>query len=98
MIHERVTFGMDVTTYESKLPTIEENVWIGPGSLVYGAITIGSGATILPGSVVARSVPARAVVSGNPARVIARDRNNAILRETLQADDAHVVTALQLGA
>jgi acetyltransferase-like isoleucine patch superfamily enzyme len=52
---------------------IGENVWIGARALILpGCRTIGDGAMIGAGAVVTRDVPARAVVAGNPARVIER--------------------------
>lgn len=66
-IGERTTVGMNLT--EDQRPSIGRNVWIGSHCVVFGDITIGDGATILPRSVLTRSVPAGAVVEGNPARI-----------------------------
>ena len=38
--------------------------------MILSGVTIGDGAVVGAGSVVARSVPAYAVVAGNPARVV----------------------------
>ncbi len=43
---------------------------IGENSVVLGGVTVGRGAVVEPGSVVADSVPANAIVRGNPARII----------------------------
>jgi serine O-acetyltransferase len=51
-------------------PVIGNRVFIGAHSVVVGKITIGEDAMICAGSIVTRSVPARAVVMGNPARVV----------------------------
>jgi len=53
-------------------PTIEANVAIGTGAKLIGPITIGEGAAIGANAVVVDDVPARAVVAGVPARVVAR--------------------------
>jgi serine O-acetyltransferase len=53
-------------------PTIGDRVYIGPGAAVIGPITIGDDALISVGAVVTRSVLARGVVAGNPARLISR--------------------------
>ena len=45
-------------------------VRIGAGSVIGPTVEIGWGAQILPGSVVLTSVPANAVVSGNPAQIV----------------------------
>lgn len=51
-------------------PVIGDRVMIFPGAKVLGAITIGDDAVIGASSLVVEDVPAGAVVSGNPARVI----------------------------
>jgi putative colanic acid biosynthesis acetyltransferase WcaB len=54
----------------SAAPKIGNNVDIGANVVIIGAITIGDSAVIGAGSVVVKDVPERAVVVGNPARVI----------------------------
>ncbi len=49
---------------------IENGVYIGAYSQIMAGVTIGEGALIAAGSVVTKSVPARVVVGGNPARYI----------------------------
>jgi acetyltransferase-like isoleucine patch superfamily enzyme len=49
---------------------IEQNVWIGFDSCVLPGVTIGEGAIVGARSVVVESVPAFAIVAGNPARLI----------------------------
>jgi maltose O-acetyltransferase len=49
---------------------IEENVWLGGGSILLPGVRIGRNAVVGAGAVVSRSVPANTVVVGNPARVI----------------------------
>lgn len=49
---------------------IGNDVWIGHGAMILPGVTIGNGAIIGAGSVVAKDVPAYAIVAGNPARVI----------------------------
>lgn len=50
--------------------TIEDNVYVGSCSLIMPGVTIGRGALVAAGSVVTKSVSARTVVGGNPARYI----------------------------
>ncbi len=53
-------------------PSIGDRVYIGPGAAIIGPITIGDDALVGVGAVVTRSVPARGVVVGNPARLLSR--------------------------
>ena len=50
--------------------TIEDNVWIGGGTIVLPGITIGRNSVIGAGSVVTKSIPTYSVAVGNPCRVI----------------------------
>jgi acetyltransferase-like isoleucine patch superfamily enzyme len=51
---------------------IEDGAYIGPGVIILPNVTIGAGAVVAAGSVVSRSIPARTLARGNPARPIAR--------------------------
>ena len=84
VIHHRVTIGMNLQ--DQGKPAIATDVWVGPDTVLFGNITIGAGATILPGSVLTKSIPARAVVQGNPARLVRLDFDNSALRQTLRHD------------
>jgi acetyltransferase-like isoleucine patch superfamily enzyme len=55
---------------ESRPIRIEDDVWIGIGAYILKGVRIGRGARIEPGAVVTRDVPDRAVIAGNPARVV----------------------------
>jgi acetyltransferase-like isoleucine patch superfamily enzyme len=51
---------------------IEDDAFVGPGSLLLPHVTIGRGAVVSAGSVVSRSVPPLKMVRGNPAAAVAR--------------------------
>jgi acetyltransferase-like isoleucine patch superfamily enzyme len=53
-----------------KGPTIRRGARIGGGAVLCPGIEIGEEAFVGAGAVVVRDVPARAVVVGNPARVL----------------------------
>jgi serine O-acetyltransferase len=67
-ILSNVTIGQRKS--EREFATIGNGVFIGAGAIILGAVTIGDGAWIGAGSVVTHDVPSRAVVTGNPARVV----------------------------
>lgn len=52
---------------------IEDDVWIGQGSIILHGVTISEGAIVAAGAVVTHDVPAYTVVGGVPARIL-RDR------------------------
>ena len=51
-------------------PTIGDRVWIGANSVVVGKITIGNDVLIAPLSYVNFDIPDKAVVIGNPAKIV----------------------------
>lgn len=51
---------------------IEDDVFLGPGSIVLPRVTIGQGAVVAAGSVVTQSIPPMVLARGNPAVPIAR--------------------------
>ena len=60
-------------------PVIGDEVWVGTGSVISGAIRVESGATITNGTMLSRSVPPRSLASGNPGRVVLQGYDNAAL-------------------
>lgn len=79
VIHHNVTIGQRIAAGDHGVPRLGNDVWIGPGATITGDITIGDGATISAGAVVSRSVPDRALVAGNPGRVIQSDYDNSAM-------------------
>ena len=59
--------------YEHTPKTIIENdVWIGIGSIIKAGVTIHNGAVVGAGSVVTHDIPAYEIWAGNPAKLIRR--------------------------
>lgn len=65
-----VTLGKTNRGKNAGYPTIGDNVYIGPGAKVIGAVKVGSNVAIGANCVVTKDVPDNAVVVGIPAKVI----------------------------
>ena len=52
--------------------TVQDYAWVARNAIILPGVTIGYGAVVGAGSVVTKSVPARSVVAGNPARVVSQ--------------------------
>ncbi|MEI6267275.1 MAG: DapH/DapD/GlmU-related protein [Methylococcaceae bacterium] len=84
VIGARVTIGR--SHVNGGRPIIGRNVWIGSDCVIYGAISIGDGATLLPGTVISKNIPANIVMQGNPARLVLQNFDNAELRDLQDLD------------
>lgn len=85
VIGETSAIGRDATLYQGvtlggtgkqsgkRHPTLGDNVVIGAGAKVLGAITVGDNARIGAGSVVVQNVPKNTTVVGNPGRPVITD-------------------------
>ncbi len=73
-IYHQVTLGGTSTEPGKRHPTVGDNVIIGAGAKVLGAINIGDGARIGANAVVVAPVPAGTTVVGIPARPVDRDQ------------------------
>jgi serine O-acetyltransferase len=61
---------------DSAGPQVGNGVWIGAHARIFGAVRVGDGTTIAPGARVMRNVPDKALVAGDPARVVFRGYDN----------------------
>jgi serine O-acetyltransferase len=73
-LYHGVTLGGVSHAKGKRHPTIEDDVVIGAGAKVLGAITIGHGSRIGANAVVIKDVPANSVVVGVPGQVVVRSR------------------------
>jgi serine O-acetyltransferase len=71
-IYHQVTLGGTSTEHGKRHPTIGNNVIIGAGAKVLGAIEVGDNARIGANAVVVAAVPADTTVVGIPARAVER--------------------------
>ena len=68
--HFPILSSNGVTEYSTGDITIGDNVFIGMNCLIIKPVTIGNGAVIGAGSVVTKDIPEKAIVGGNPAKII----------------------------
>ncbi len=74
LLYQGAVLGGTSVKKEKRHPTLEDNVVVGAGAVILGAITIGEGARIGAGSVVVKPVPLGATVVGIPGRIIDEHR------------------------
>ncbi len=79
-IYHGVTLGGTNLDRVKRHPTVEDDVTIGAGAKILGAITIGRGSQIGANSVVIKPVPAGAVVVGVPGQIVDRGEEERRLR------------------
>jgi serine O-acetyltransferase len=70
LLYQGVTLGGASLQKRKRHPTLGNNVVIGSGAKLIGAITIGDNVKVGSGSVVINSVPSNATVVGVPGRVV----------------------------
>ena len=77
-------------------PTLEENVVVGAGAKVLGAITVGTNTRIGAGSVVVRNVEADSTVVGIPGRVVHQSgvKVNPLAHSALPDAEASIIRNL----
>jgi serine O-acetyltransferase len=81
MLYQGVTLGGTSTRRVKRHPTLHNNVTVGAGAKVIGAVEIGENSQIGAGSVVVTNVPANATVVGVPGHIVAfRDDSNGTVQ------------------
>lgn len=70
-IAQGVTIGSTSRGQKMGVPVVHDRVWIGAHAILVGKITIGEDALIAPGAYVNFDVPEKAVVLGNPGKIVA---------------------------
>ena len=96
LLYQGVILGGTGKEHGKRHPTLAENVVVGAGAKVLGAINIGANTRIGAGSVVVRDVDANCTVVGIPGRVIHQSgvRINPLAHSALPDAEANVIRNL----
>jgi serine O-acetyltransferase len=87
-LYQGVTLGGTGKQRGKRHPTLGDNIVVGVGASVLGAITVGDGARIGGGAVVVKDVPPFSTAIGVPARIVAtRDPVTGTTRRLEQLPD-----------
>jgi serine O-acetyltransferase len=81
-LSQGVTLGKANRGKKQGFPVIGDNVYIGPGAKLVGAVKVGNNVAIGANCVVTRDVPDNAVVVGIPGRVISFDGSEGYVCNT----------------
>lgn len=77
----RIHSGANIGVHAGGVPKIGDRVYIAPGAVIYGAVTIGNDVVIGANSVVNEDVPSGVTVAGAPARIIAQRGSHDVMPE-----------------
>ena len=96
LLYQGVTLGGTGKDHGKRHPTLQENVVVGAGAKVLGAINIGANTRIGAGSVVVRDVEADSTVVGIPGRVVHQSgvKINPLAHSALPDAEASVIRNL----
>jgi serine O-acetyltransferase len=72
-LYQGVTLGGTSLQHGKRHPTLEDDVVVGAGAAIIGAIVVGSNSKVAAGAVVVKSVPPNSTVVGVPGRVVLVD-------------------------
>lgn len=90
-IYQGVTLGGTGKERGKRHPTVGNNVVIGVGAAILGAVNVGDNARIGAGAVVLRDVPANATAVGIPAKVVSYiDQNDGSSRRLANLPDPYM--------
>lgn len=80
---QHVTLGLKSREPLAGCPVIGDRVYLGPGAVVIGAVTVGDEAAIGANAVVTRDVPPRAVAAGVPAKILSQRGSDGYINDCL---------------
>jgi serine O-acetyltransferase len=72
-LYQGVTLGGTSLQHGKRHPTLEDNVIVGAGAAIIGAIVVGANSKVAAGAAVVKSVPPNSTVVGVPGKVVFQD-------------------------
>ena len=96
LLYQNVTLGGTGKEHGKRHPTLSNNVVVGAGAKVLGAINVGENTRIGAGSVVVRDVEADSTVVGIPGRVVHQSgvKVNPLAHSALPDAEANIIRNL----
>lgn len=98
-LYQGVTLGGTSLQHGKRHPTLEDDVVVGAGAAILGAVVVGAGSKIAAGAVVVKSVPPHCTVVGVPGRIVFQDGKPVepvLPRVDMPDPEADAIAALQL--
>ena len=86
-IAQGVTIGAESRGKRTGAPTLEDRVWVGAHAMIVGKVTIGTEALIAPGAYVNFDVPAKAVILGNPGKIVSKEGSAGYINRIMNAPE-----------
>ena len=96
LLYQGVTLGGTGKDFGKRHPTLEDNVVVGAGAKILGAIHVGTNTRIGAGSVVVKNVESNSTVVGIPGRVVHQSgvKINPLAHSALPDTEANVIKNL----
>jgi serine O-acetyltransferase len=98
-LYQGVTLGGTSLQRGKRHPTLENDVIVGAGAAILGAVVVGTGSKIAAGAVVVKSVPPNCTVVGVPGRIVYQDGKPVepvLPRVDMPDPEADAIAALQV--
>lgn len=79
----RLHSATNIGVYRGQAPTLGDFVYVAPGAVIYGGVSVGSRSVVGANSVVNKDVPAGVTAAGSPASVVAQNDSLEVMPSTI---------------
>lgn len=76
----RIHAGVNIGEHRGGVPVLGDNIYLGPGAKIIGAVSIGSHSVVGANAVVVKDVAPSVTVGGVPARVLSEQDSSYLIR------------------